>query len=232
MVKWQGKYKVPLLLPRVWAPVIKSASLRMFLLICAQWGWRICQMVIKSVHLNGSITHVSPGGLWRGGARTRSWSQKMDHTGLKQVRQEWYVTLHDFLILASDKHMLITLFLSSKEGTPSLSSCRWQTSHQKWHSLPDFMQNSRGTLFKSTDLGTVSWIFGMWIHHDLKAGTLFIEQSQYIQGILSCYGMAGLFSRHYPPDTIPARIALQSPHTLTSRPLDPSPMPDQISVLQ
>ena len=36
-------------------PVIKSASLRVFLAVCAQHGWRVWQMDIKSAYLNGSI---------------------------------------------------------------------------------------------------------------------------------------------------------------------------------
>ena len=38
------------------APIVKSASLRVFLAICAHHGWRICQMDIKSAYLNGSIS--------------------------------------------------------------------------------------------------------------------------------------------------------------------------------
>ena len=38
------------------APVVKSASLRVFLTICARHGWRIRQMDIKSAYLNGVIT--------------------------------------------------------------------------------------------------------------------------------------------------------------------------------
>ena len=38
------------------APVVKSASLRVFLAICAQYGWCIQQMDIKSVYLNGVLS--------------------------------------------------------------------------------------------------------------------------------------------------------------------------------
>ncbi len=51
----------------------------------------------------------------------------------------------------------------------------------------------------------------MRIHHDLEVGTSFIEQSQYIQGILSCYGMAGTVTHQ---DTIPARISRQTDNSL------------------
>src|SRR6266478_4699459 len=37
------------------APVVKSASLCVFLAICVQQDWRICQMDIKLAYLNGLI---------------------------------------------------------------------------------------------------------------------------------------------------------------------------------
>ena len=37
------------------APVVKSASLHVFLAICAHHGWQIQQMDIKSAYLNGVI---------------------------------------------------------------------------------------------------------------------------------------------------------------------------------
>ncbi len=36
-------------------PVVKSASLRVFLAICTRHGWKVHQMDIKSAYLNGSI---------------------------------------------------------------------------------------------------------------------------------------------------------------------------------
>src|SRR5260370_7545190 len=57
--------------------------------------------------------------------------------------------------------------------------------------LLDSIQNSISTHFKSSDLSVMSWILGICIHHNIDAGTLFIEQSQYIKSILSQYGMLG-----------------------------------------
>ena len=57
--------------------------------------------------------------------------------------------------------------------------------------LLDSIQDAIGTHFKSSNLGTAVWILSICVHHDLKAGTLFIEQLQYIKGILSHYNMTG-----------------------------------------
>src|SRR5260370_27604502 len=57
--------------------------------------------------------------------------------------------------------------------------------------LLDSIQSSIGSCFKSSNLGTASWILGIHIHHDIQNGTLFIEQLQYLKGALLHYGMAG-----------------------------------------
>src|SRR5258705_9093700 len=57
--------------------------------------------------------------------------------------------------------------------------------------LLDSIQDSIGTRFKSSDLSIASWVLGICIHHNIEAGTLAIEQLQYIKGVLSRYGMTG-----------------------------------------
>ena len=41
-----------------------------------------------------------------------------------------------------------------------------------------------------TNLGTATWILGIQVCHDIAAGTLSINQSQYLKGVLSRFGMA------------------------------------------
>src|SRR5258707_3958863 len=72
--------------------------------------------------------------------------------------------------------------------------------------LLDSIQNSISTHFKSSDLGIASWILGICVHHNIGAGTLFIEQSQYIKGILSRYGMMGCIPTSIP---LPANSTIQ-----------------------
>ncbi len=72
--------------------------------------------------------------------------------------------------------------------------------------LLDSIQNSIGTHFKSSDLGIASWILGICVHHDIEARTLFIEQLQYIKGVLSQYGMTGCTPTSIP---LPANSCFQ-----------------------
>ena len=84
------------------APIVKSASLHVFLAICARHGWKIRQMDIKSAYLNGSITEDiymhQPKGYEERGSEAKVTKLKKGLYGLKQAGQEWYATLHTFLI--------------------------------------------------------------------------------------------------------------------------------------
>ena len=52
------------------------------------------------------------------------------------------------------------------------------------------IQDAITSRFKTTDLGTASWILSIRAHHDIAVGTLFIDQSQYLKIVLSCFGMS------------------------------------------
>ena len=52
------------------------------------------------------------------------------------------------------------------------------------------IQDAISSRFKTTDLGTASWILSIRAHHDIAAGTLFIDQSQYLKTVLSRFGMS------------------------------------------
>src|SRR5258708_39263818 len=72
--------------------------------------------------------------------------------------------------------------------------------------LLDSIQDSIGTCFKSSNLSIASWVLSIRIHHDIGAGTLSIKQSQYIKGVLSCYGMTGCTPVSIP---LPANLHFQ-----------------------
>ena len=84
------------------APVVKSTSLRIFLTICADHGWKVRQMDIKSTYLNGSITKDiymrQPKGYEEPGKESMVAKLRKGLYGLKQAGHEWYATLRDFLI--------------------------------------------------------------------------------------------------------------------------------------
>ncbi len=83
-------------------PIVKSASLCVFLAICAHHGWRIRQMDIKSAYLNGILSEDiymwQPKGYEEKGSEEKIAKLQKGLYGLKQAGWEWYATLHDFLV--------------------------------------------------------------------------------------------------------------------------------------
>ncbi len=83
------------------ALVVKFASLRIFLAICAQCGWHVRQMDIKSAYLNGVLSKdiymCQPKGYEEKGSKDKVTKLQKGLYGLKQAGHEWYATLHDFL---------------------------------------------------------------------------------------------------------------------------------------
>ena len=84
------------------APMVKSVSLQVFLAICADHGWRIQQMDIKSAYLNGVVAEEiymhQPKGYKEPGKEHLLAKLNKGLYGLKQARWEWYATLRDFLV--------------------------------------------------------------------------------------------------------------------------------------
>ena len=83
-------------------PVVKSASLCVFLAICAHHSWCIRQMDIKSAYLNGVLSEDiymwQPKGYEEKGSEEKIAKLWKGLYGLKQAGWEWYATLHDFLV--------------------------------------------------------------------------------------------------------------------------------------
>ena len=80
---------------KTFTPIIKSVSFCVFLAICTQHGWLICQMDIKSTYLNGLITEDiymrQPVSYEEKGSKTKVAKLQRGLYGLKQAGHEWYV---------------------------------------------------------------------------------------------------------------------------------------------
>ena len=66
------------------------------------------------------------------------------------------------------------------------------------NALLNSIQKAISSHFKTSNLGTATWILGIQVTHNIAAGTLSINQSQYLKGILSRFGMSDCT-----PDSIP-----------------------------
>ena len=152
-------------------PIVKSASLCVFLAICAHHGWCIRQMDIKSAYLNSVLSEDiymwQPKGYEEKGSEEKIAKLWKGLYGLKQAGWEWYATLHDFLVQLRFHHthadhsvfvfeqgssiVIIPVYIDNKllagNDEATLNS----------------IQNAIGSRFKTSDLGEASWILGICI---------------------------------------------------------------------
>jgi len=168
-------------------------------------------MDIKLAYLNGFITEdiymCQPKGYEEKGSENKIAKLRKGLYELKQVGREWYATLHDFQIKLSFHHThadhSVFIYACGKSTIiiPVYVNDKLLAGNDD--PLLDSIQSSIGSHFKSSDLSTASWILGIHVHHDIKNGTLFIEQSQYLKGVLSRYGMTGCMpvSTPLPPNS-------------------------------
>ena len=149
-------------------------------------------MDIKSVYLNGVISKdiymCQPKGYKEKGEEGKVAKLKKGLYGLKQAGREWYATLHDFLIqlgftwMHAGHSIFIYQWGTSTIVIPVYIDDKLLAGNDD--SLLDSVQHSIGTHFKTSNLGMASWILSIHIQHNIMAGTLFIDQCQYIKGVL------------------------------------------------
>ena len=86
------------------------------------------------------------------------------------------------------------------------------------NALLDSIQKAISSHFKTSNLGTATWILGIQVTHDIAAGTLSINQSQYLKGVLSHFGMSDCTSvsiplpagKYYEPASLDEHTAMAS----------------------
>src|SRR6266436_2490008 len=155
------------------APVVKSASLQVFLAICAHHGWHIRQMDIKSVYLNSILSEDiymwQPKGYEERGSEGKIAKLKKGLYSLKQAGQEWYATLHDFLVQLGFRCMHADHSVFVFEQGPSIVIIPVYVDDKLLagnnEAMLNSIQSAISSRFKSSDLGEASWILGIHVQH-------------------------------------------------------------------
>ena len=171
-------------------------------------------MDIKSAYLNGVISkdiymHQLKGYKEKG-EEGKVAKLKKGLYGLKQAGREWYATLHDFLIQLgfirthTDHSVFVYQWGTSTVIIPVYVDNKLLAGND--NSFLNSVQHSIGTRFKTSDLGTASWILSIHVRHDIPAGTLFIDQCQYMKGVLSRFEMSNCTPINIP---LPAGIQFE-----------------------
>ena len=155
----------------MFAPVVKLALLHVFLAICALEGWNVQQMDIKSAYLNVPITEdiymSQPKGFEEVGRETLVAKLNKGLYGLKQAGREWYGTLRNFLISIGFRwtHADHSVFVFERGSSiiiiPVYVDDKLLAGNDE--RALDSIQAQISTCFKASNLGTTSWILGIWV---------------------------------------------------------------------
>ena len=179
------------------APVVKSASLRVFFAHCVNLGLKIRHMDVKCAFLHGILKEPVYMRQLKGyeakGKEEWVWQLHKALYGLKQGRREWYAVIDGFflelgftrayadhcvyILQCGDTLIIIPLYVDDL-----LMGYNDEKQMGK-------IKASLEQRFEMKDLGPVSWVLGMRVIYDLGSGRLSVDQSQYLTAVLIKFGM-------------------------------------------
>ena len=179
------------------APVVKSASLRVFFAHCVNLGLKIRHMDVKCAFLHGILKEAvymrQPKGYEVEGKEGWVWKLHKALYGLKQGGREWYAVIDGFFqelgfTRAYADHCVYIL----RRSNTLIIIPLYVDDLLIGYNDDGEMGKIKGHLeqrFEMKDLGPVSWVLGMRVIYDLSAGRISIDQSQYVASILTKFGM-------------------------------------------
>lgn len=177
-----------------YAPVAKLTTLRILLAVANRFDMYIHQMDVKSAFLNGDLDEdifmVPPEGFEKGNKVCKL--QKAIY-GLKQASRMWNEKFNDFVIRIGFKRCASDYCLYAKiiNGIRCyillyvddlLIVCDDEKMIQ---TIRNLMQKE----FEMTDIGNIDTFLGMHIQHDREKGIIRMSQTQYLNKVLSKFGM-------------------------------------------
>ena len=211
------------------APVVRLDSLRLLLSLAATYDWEIHHVDIKSAYLNGlldeEIYMEQPKGFEIPGKEDKVCRLRKAIYGLKQAGRQWHEHLQDSLrsfgfgkLISGDVSIFskhdeegdITIILVYVDDMAIFGSCK------QIQAVKEFI----GSRYKYTDLGEIKQFLGLHITRDRSKRTLTIDQTQYIQRILTRFDMTTCRPVCTPLDpntTLVANPEKESDSRLTSR---------------
>jgi transposase InsO family protein len=180
------------------APVVKSASLRVFFALCAKLGLKIRHMDVTSAFLNGSLKETvymrQPKGFEEPGKETWVWKLKRALYGLKQGGREWYQCINEFFTDSLGFTRTFadhSIYVYDAHGSTIIIPL-YVDDLLIGYSEDEQMQCIKTQLearFKMVDVGAASWVLGMRVTNDHELGRVTLDQTQYIHQVLQRFGM-------------------------------------------
>ncbi|CAI7868425.1 unnamed protein product [Closterium sp. NIES-53] len=177
------------------AHVGKGTTLRVMLGMAANHGWRIKQMDITTVFLNGIILEelymLQPEGLDDGSGRLCRLKKAI--YGLKQAPRAWYHKLEETLLAGGLKkskcdHSLF-LLQEKKQFLMFLVYVDDILLFSESSAMIEHVEEMLEMQFKCSKMGDVKYYLGMHVERDLDKGVLKLHQRKYCEGLAEKYGL-------------------------------------------
>jgi len=180
-----------------YSPVVGHSTVRTLLALACANGWHIHQMDAKSVFLNRDLKEeiymkIPPG---QDRSERHVWRLRKALYGLKQVLQEWYTKVHKVMVGLGYKVSVADkcVFTRIDANGYLIIVAVYMDDFLFISKSLKFVESSKSEMsghFEMKDLGPAKWILQMELNHDISNGITTLSQSQYIEEILKCHGMA------------------------------------------
>ena len=182
------------------SPVARFESLCMLLVLATLEDWHIHQMDVKSAFLNGvldeEIYMEQPQGFIIADAAEKVCRLKKAIYGLKQAPCTWNMAFHDVLTAQGLKwtHADAGIYVHPQHGGMGSLIVVVYVDNITFFgsSLEDVkaLKTALSKCFEMTDMGEIKSYLGINIHRDRPNKRLVIDQSRYLQGVLTHFSMA------------------------------------------
>ena len=179
---------------QTFAPVMKFASFHAALAIAAKCDWEVHQMDVKAAYLNGRLEEEifmkSPPGFNISEGMVLKLIKAV--YSMKQGGQVWYEDIRQMLREMGYEHIEAdhTVFVCNLNSILSIIILYVDDITMAGNDLDVILQDKKALqqCYQMTDLGEISWILGIHITQDRKAGWISLSQQQYIEEVLECFG--------------------------------------------
>lgn len=193
------------------APVARAESFRTLLALAAHFDWEIAQLDVKSAFLNGKLEEdiymKPPKGFAGKGREHLVWKLLKTLYGLKQAGRIWYLTFRDGMLklgycpLAADSCIFFRISLDGKKMT--IVAVHVDDMIVLSNSKAELERSKKeiGETFPISDGGEPTFLLGMHIERDRSKRTIKISQGNYVDNILSEFGMENCNEKKIPLPT-------------------------------
>lgn len=181
------------------ASVVESALWRALLGLRVKEDWEIEQLDVLTAFLESLLKHKvfveQPKGLAQSVNRIPAYELVCELLralyGLKQSPREWYATLANFLASIGYDRLELDHFVFIHRSNGLIVAIYVDDLLViSPNSLEiEHLKEQLGEKFCMKDLGPVSWYLGMRITRDRKSRTIFVDQTTYINRLISGLGM-------------------------------------------